>query len=193
MSIAECSVEGCTRNSKERGLCHGHYQRLLRLGHVQADRPLGRKTEGTCAVQGCHRTIYAKVLCAPHYSRQLAGGDLREHQPLRPPAGDRHISHGYFVVNVPPELRYLTGGDSQALEHRFVMAQMLGDRYGLTRVSITVRATALIIDRPTSSYGVDGSLVVNDRGQGRLGDRPPAEIRPGLDTSWSRRRLLEAD
>ncbi|HWA68089.1 MAG TPA: HNH endonuclease [Mycobacteriales bacterium] len=123
--IKKCSVDGCERDAKERGWCHGHYQRWKRLGHVQAERPLGRKTQGTCKIGTCERTIYARGLCAPHYRRQMAGGDVRAEQPIRPPAGDRHISHGYYVVNVPPEMRYLTGGDSQALEHRFVMAQLL--------------------------------------------------------------------
>lgn len=126
MSFTKCSVDRCDRDAKERGLCHGHYQRLRRLGHVQAERPLGRKTEGFCSVGGCDRTIYAKGLCAPRYRRQIAGGDVRAHQPVRPPAGDRHINHGYYVVTVPPEMRHLTGGESQALEHRYVMAQMLG-------------------------------------------------------------------
>jgi hypothetical protein len=123
--IKTCAADGCGRDAKERGLCHGHYQRLRRLGHIQADRPLGRRTEGVCEVEGCDRTIYARRLCSPHYRRQLAAGDVRADQPLRQPGRDRHISHGYYVVSVPPEMRYLTGGESQALEHRYVMAQLL--------------------------------------------------------------------
>jgi hypothetical protein len=123
--IKGCSVDGCNRDAKERGLCHGHYQRLRRLGQVQAERPLGRKTEGYCLIETCDRTIYAKRLCAPHYRRQLAAGDVRVEQPVRAPASDRHISHGYYVITVPTEMRYLTGGESQALEHRYVMAQVL--------------------------------------------------------------------
>lgn len=121
----KCSVDGCERDAKERGWCHGHYQRWKRLGHVQAERPLGRRTEGDCRIDGCVRTIYARGLCAPHYRRQMAGGSVRAEQPIRPPAGDRHISHGYYVVTIPPQMRYLTGGESQALEHRYVMAQLL--------------------------------------------------------------------
>jgi hypothetical protein len=123
----QCSVPGCVRDVKERGWCHGHYQRWKRLGHVQPDRPLGRRTEGTCLVDGCERSIYARHLCAPHYRRRLANGDARPDQPLRAPAaGTGYVQHGYFIVPVPPERRYLVDGDTAAGEHRFVMAQHLG-------------------------------------------------------------------
>jgi hypothetical protein len=126
MSIKKCAVDGCERDAKERGWCHGHYQRWKRLGHVQADRPLGRRTEGNCAVEGCDRTIDARHLCAPHYRRQMKGGSVREDKPVRRPPTNRHVSHGYWVVTVPIDMRHLTGGESQPLEHRFVMAQILG-------------------------------------------------------------------
>jgi len=122
----KCKVEGCDRESKERGWCHGHYQRWHRLGEVKPDRPLGRRTEGTCQVDGCERTIYARRLCSPHYRRQISSGDPRPDQPLRPPPGDRYVHHGYYSVAVPPEMRHLTNGATQCLEHRFVMAQTLG-------------------------------------------------------------------
>jgi hypothetical protein len=46
--------------------------------------------------------------------------------PIKDLPGTGYISHGYFVVPVPPELRQLVGGESSALEHRLVMAQHLG-------------------------------------------------------------------
>jgi hypothetical protein len=123
----KCTVPTCTRDSKERGWCHAHYQRWKRLGHVQADRPLGRRTEGSCLVEGCERSIYAKRLCSPHYRRRLANGDAQPDQPLRPPiAGTGFVHHGYFQVPVPLELRHLTGGRTNELQHRLVMAQILG-------------------------------------------------------------------
>jgi hypothetical protein len=122
----QCSIPGRVRTAQERGWCHGHYQRWHRCGDVRAERPLGRRTEGTCDVEGCDRSIYAKHLCAPHYRRRMANGDVRSEEPLRPPPGDRHVHHGYYVVAVPPELRHLSSGDTSCLEHRFVMAQMLG-------------------------------------------------------------------
>lgn len=124
--IKNCSVDGCERDAKERGWCHGHYQRWKRLGHVQADRPLGRRTEAVCVVEGCERSIYARRLCSPHYRRQMNGGTTRSEVPVRRPPENRHINHGYAIVTVPVEMRHLTFGDSQAFEHRYVMAQELG-------------------------------------------------------------------
>jgi HNH endonuclease len=122
----KCSVEGCNRDAKERGWCHGHYQRWYQRGDLTPERPLGRKTEGICATDGCERTIYARGLCSPHYRRLMQHGHQKAEQPLRPPAGERHIHHGYYVVAVPLEMRHLTNGETSCLEHRYVMAQMLG-------------------------------------------------------------------
>ena len=36
-----CSVPGCTRPLSARGYCHGHVQRLYRLGDVVPEVPLG--------------------------------------------------------------------------------------------------------------------------------------------------------
>jgi hypothetical protein len=55
----------------------------------------------------------------------MSHGDVGLASPLRPPPGDRHVHHGYWVVVVPPEDRHLTNGDTSALEHRYVMAKML--------------------------------------------------------------------
>ena len=122
----ECSVPGCTRTAQERGWCHGHYQRWRRNGDLRPDRPLGRRTEGECVVAGCDRSIYARGLCRPHYHRLITTGDAQADKPLRPPTGDRHVHHGYWVVTVPPDLRHLSHGETCYLEHRFVMAQLLG-------------------------------------------------------------------
>ena len=36
------------------------------------------------------------------------------------------MHHGYFCVPVPPELRHLADGKTNELQHRLVMAQLLG-------------------------------------------------------------------
>lgn len=53
-------------------------------------------------------------------------GSAEPEKPLRPPPGDRHVHHGYWVVTVPPELRHLSNGETSCLEHRIVMGQKLG-------------------------------------------------------------------
>jgi hypothetical protein len=56
----------------------------------------------------------------------LASGDPQPAKPVRVVSGDGFIHHGYFVVPVPKRLRHLTNGESPVLQHRFVMAQLLG-------------------------------------------------------------------
>jgi len=40
MGERNCSVSKCTNTAKTRGMCGGHYSRWIRLGDVQADKPL---------------------------------------------------------------------------------------------------------------------------------------------------------
>jgi hypothetical protein len=40
--------------------------------------------------------------------------------------GDGSLSHGYWKVPVPPNLRHLTNGETPVAEHRLVVAQHLG-------------------------------------------------------------------
>jgi len=126
MGWKECSIEGCSRQAVSRGWCHGHYQRWVRLGDVMPQRPLGRQVNYACVIDACDRDAYARQLCKTHYRRWLAKGDPQGDKPVREIAGDGYVHHGYFVVPVPPELRHLTNGESPCLEHRLVMAQVLG-------------------------------------------------------------------
>lgn len=121
-----CAVDGCGRQAVSRGWCHGHYQRWVRLGDAMPDRPLGRQVNFACAVDGCDRDAVAKELCRTHYRRQLVTGDAQPDKPVREVSGVGFIHHGYRVVPVPPELRHLTNGEPSALQHRLVMAQLLG-------------------------------------------------------------------
>lgn len=123
---AECSIGGCDRVSEGRGLCHAHLLRVLRLGDVMVDRPIGRRVNHICSVEGCGRPAVKRQLCQTHASRLRKVGDVQADKPIRKAAGDRHIHHGYYVVSVPPEMRHLTNGETSCLEHRYVMAQMLG-------------------------------------------------------------------
>jgi hypothetical protein len=122
----ECAVEGCERRAVTRGWCHGHYLRWSRTGKVKAHLPLARPTPATCRVEGCERPAHAQQLCRGHLERKRQHGDARADVPLRVVTGQGSLSHGYWKVPVPPELRHLVGGDTSALEHRLVMAQQLG-------------------------------------------------------------------
>ena len=122
-----CSVAICSQPADGRGLCHGHYQRWQRTGDAQEDVPLGRRRQPeVCTVDDCERATFAKGYCPTHYKRALKGGDVRPGVPIRVVTGEGWMSHGYWCVMVPAELRHLTGGEKQIGEHRLVMAQHLG-------------------------------------------------------------------
>jgi hypothetical protein len=121
-----CSVQGCGRKATERGWCHGHYLRWVRLGDVQAERPLGRRVNTVCSVDGCDRPATKRQLCLTHAARLRKFHDVQATKPVRVVSGNGFVSHGYFRVPIPRHLRYLTRGVTPELEHRFVMARDLG-------------------------------------------------------------------
>jgi hypothetical protein len=122
-----CSVEGCERQAKSRGWCHGHYQRWRRTGEVEDAVPLGRRRRHpVCTVPECDRDTYAKGLCNTHCRRLLNTGDARPEDPIRIVTGEGSFNHGYWRVAVPPDERWLTGGEAHVGEHRLVVARHLG-------------------------------------------------------------------
>jgi hypothetical protein len=122
----QCSVEDCGREAEGRGWCHAHLLRWLRLGDILADRPIGRRVNGVCSVAGCGRNAQKRQLCQTHARRLRRFGDVDADQPVRASSGTGYVHHGYLRVPVPPELRQLTDGKTNELQHRLVMAQLLG-------------------------------------------------------------------
>jgi hypothetical protein len=121
----ECMASGCERTATERGLCHGHYLRLIRNGAIDAHRPLVRQLV-TCAVTACDRRAERRGLCRTHANRKRKFGDVQADKPIREIAGAGYVHHGYRVVPVAADLRHLTPGETSVAEHRLVMAQLLG-------------------------------------------------------------------
>lgn len=122
-----CTIDGCDRPVDAHGLCHGHYQRWLRSGDVEADVPLERRRQPeTCTVEGCDRPTHSKGICNSHRYRVNTHGDLMVDQPIKTPPGTGYVSHGYWHVPVPPELRHLSGDQTPYPEHRLKMAMSLG-------------------------------------------------------------------
>lgn len=120
---ADCAVEDCHRRAVTRGWCHGHYLRVLRTGELRAQRTLARPLGGaTCSVEGCTEPQHARTWCSTHYQRWRTTGSLQSEVTVRRLSGQGHLTHGYFKVPVPLELRHLTGGSTELTEHRLVMA-----------------------------------------------------------------------
>lgn len=119
-----CRVDGCDKPVDAKELCHGHYQRVLR-GHSEIKTPL-RGSLDSCLVESCDQTVQAKGLCGTHYKRLRKHNDPMADLPIRRVSGTGYLSHGYKIIPVPPELRYLSRGDTSLAEHRLVMAIHLG-------------------------------------------------------------------
>ena len=121
-----CAVDGCGRQAVTRGWCHGHYLRWRRTGRVDPDVPLQRPSRTSCSVPGCAQPMHGRALCRTHLRRLDVLGDPTPDLPVRTPGDDGWVTHGYRGVVVPEDLRHLTGGAAHALEHRLVMAVLLG-------------------------------------------------------------------
>ena len=120
-------VDGCSNTSTERGLCHGHYLRLIRHGDVLANRTLSRQVNGLCIVETCTNRATARGLCVTHRSRKAKTGDVQADVPIKKVDGTGYVTrHGYRVVPIPHADRWLVHHNRTEFEHRYVMARMLG-------------------------------------------------------------------
>lgn len=61
-----CSINGCDKPAKTRGLCSGHYHRLKRYGDP-VYRPYEHRKIKKCKIDGCERKSIALGLCSMHY------------------------------------------------------------------------------------------------------------------------------
>lgn len=121
---AKCAVEGCERQSHAHGYCATHYARLKRQGDPggaelvpQAQRR--SKYQGIpCAVEGCDRPVKGRGWCNMHFQRWVRNGDPAGKWGAAPRRSLGYIdTQGYQVLG---------NGPNKQLEHRVVMAEMLG-------------------------------------------------------------------
>jgi hypothetical protein len=120
-------VETCDRRAVTRGWCHGHYVRWHRTGDARAEVPLVRDVVDTCTIDGCERGATCGRLCRSHYHRQQRYGNPLAGGPIRTVTGGGCVSHGYWWMPVPPELRqFVPDRRPHEFEHRLVMAVALG-------------------------------------------------------------------
>jgi hypothetical protein len=86
--IQACSIEGCERPAKTKGMCTMHYNRA-RLGIINmSPEPIRKRPpwkpddirygsanrNKTCSVPGCPDHVYAKGLCRRHYALKANNG-----------------------------------------------------------------------------------------------------------------------
>lgn len=83
MRRPRCSDPSCRRGATVKGLCHQHYQRIVRglkiTGPIRAQHHRERPPEAAppgalaCSVLNCGRKVAAMGMCWGHYRRQLRG------------------------------------------------------------------------------------------------------------------------
>ena len=73
--IKKCSVEGCDRQARTKGMCAKHYSNFWRTGKAEAEKPWGKYIpKGKCSVEGCDRDVSAQGVCATHYTNKTENG-----------------------------------------------------------------------------------------------------------------------
>lgn len=70
-----CSVEGCDKPYKTRGLCNKHYGRFYRTGNPLGVEGMPPKPVLSCKVEGCTNKYRCSGYCGMHYNRFRANGD----------------------------------------------------------------------------------------------------------------------
>ena len=90
-----CSVEGCERKHRAKGLCEAHYTRYKRGRSMDAPvKCHEHRHADLCQVRGCNRPYRSKGYCHLHYSRAKRGA------PLRASVQPRTFHHSY-ICSVP--------------------------------------------------------------------------------------------
>lgn len=76
-----CSMPGCDKPHRARGLCNTHYHYLRRHNHLPP-----KLYPETCTIDGCDKNLEARGLCYLHYTRWRKRGTVELN---RPTATDR--------------------------------------------------------------------------------------------------------
>lgn len=98
-SRAACTIRGCDRLARAKGLCDRHYQQARKAREADLGVPVDRSEAGllaqigwqpgavVCGVEGCTRPVKTRHLCGRHYTRWLRTGRVGPPEPL--PKGPR--------------------------------------------------------------------------------------------------------
>lgn len=77
MTRAECSVEGCERDSYCHTFCVMHYSRYVRDGDPGEPQPRYiRGSGGYCTIDGCFRKVARRGLCFAHHEEERGKRDV---------------------------------------------------------------------------------------------------------------------
>lgn len=113
-----CSIEGCNKEHRARGMCVTHYYQWR---YTDDAKPIF----GECSVEGCNNLSVMLGLCVMHNLRHRRTGDVGTAQRKRAIAGTGCLnSDGYRVVYRKGHPNADVNG--QIKEHTLVMSEMIG-------------------------------------------------------------------
>lgn len=123
---AVCSVDGCGRKKRAKGLCGAHYRRVKEGLGLQPEKPvrIWVQVKGFCRIEGCGRKHNAGGYCAAHEARIRTHGDPKSDIPIKERTGFWR-SNGYIYVLVGDGHPVRAKGE-RAAQHRLVMEEHLG-------------------------------------------------------------------
>jgi hypothetical protein len=128
-----CSVDGCDRETKSRGLCNKHYENARIRGLPVGPDRYGRELDlRKCKIDGCTRFATRLGMCHAHAAREkkraLGARPLSSMTPeirRKSKHGDGAFNKdGYRIIFVPGHPNAHPNGTIS--EHRYVMAQHIG-------------------------------------------------------------------
>lgn len=124
MDHRTCSVDGCEKPVKSKGLCNGHNERRRKGKPLHgALKPMGKAPDDRlCTVPGCDHPFLANGICRMHYERIRRHGDL--HVLTMRPVGMGTIKDGYLVLTRPDHPLATSGGSVRA--HRVALYERIG-------------------------------------------------------------------
>lgn len=82
-----CSIDGCGKKFRSRGLCASHYNNSRLTGQFETTPRTPTRT--TCSFEGCTKKHLANGLCAAHYAQRKVGTALRPSKTLGMPDEER--------------------------------------------------------------------------------------------------------
>lgn len=116
MADATCSVDGCLKPARTRGLCNTDYHRWWKSADPAQLKYRRGQPKPPCSVDGCSRPRKARGLCGTHYYRWRANGDPLIVQYERP---GWIVRDGYRYIWEPDHP--LAGTTGYVAEHRKVV------------------------------------------------------------------------
>ncbi len=118
-----CSIGGCGMVVRGHAFCGKHYHRFKAYGDPLFTKLVRKPREVvSCSVNGCERISLAKGLCGCHYARNRKYGDPLFTKYERKTKKLNTQGYVFWTDNTHP----LAGDTGMLLEHRVVMANVLG-------------------------------------------------------------------